>query len=473
MKARPNILLISCDQLSADALRVAGNRFANTPHIDALVARGTWFSRAFSNCPLCMPQRASFWTGRLPHQTGTLSNGGAFPALPVPESMPTAGSLLREAGYHGVHFGKMHDNNALHGFECIPCGEVPVEAEHPIFPLDRDTFIDRDTRLKATAFLRDYNGAQPWIAACEFNNPHNICSWVGRFQNRTPLPEWGGPWPDLPANWNLPDPEWAARPLPIQYLCCAHNRQAQAAEFDEAHIRAYLLAYHHYLSRVDAEVGAVLAALARRPDAGNTVVIFFADHGDAMCGRGLVTKHTSFYEETMRVPLLLAGPSIPAGATVDHLVSLLDLLPTLCDLTGVKPPDGLFGRSLLALAKDPQAAPPHDYVPAQWHTEWGHTIEPGRMIRTRDYKYIRYREGNGEEFYDLVADPGEMVNAISDARYAGEIARHRTLLERCLRESGDPFHELSWKADPRWRSHPPGPRHHRGPTAPQAAASQR
>lgn len=461
-----NILVVICDQLSAQALPSWGNAFACTPHIDRLLAEGTRFADAYTNCPLCMPSRASFWTSRYPHQTRVESNGRNWPVTDVDASVPTLGETFRRAGYRTVHFGKEHDAGTLRGFDRVPGAPVDLAAEHALFPVHNDTRLDADTRAKAVEFLRGYAGDAPYLAVCDFNNPHNICQWIGEFQNNAQIPQHDFPLPPPPANLHLSDAEWRARPLPVQYICCAHNRQSQMAEWDEDRIRHYLLAYHHYLSRADADVGAVLAAMESRPDAGDTLVVFFADHGDSLCGRWMGTKHTSFYEETTHVPWAFRGPGVPAGASVPGVVSLLDLFPTLCDLARIAVPSGVEGVSLVPWILGDATGRAHDYVVAEWHTEWGFTVEPGRLVHSGRHKYMRYREGGGEEFYDLEADPGETRNAVLDPDHAGQVELHRRWLREALSASGDPFETLPWHAAARWRAHPSGPRHHRGPAAP-------
>jgi choline-sulfatase len=101
-----------------------------------------------------------------------------------------------------------------------------------------------------------------------------------------------------------------------------------------------------------------------------------------------------------------------------------------------------------------------------WHTEWGYTVSPGRMIRTQQYKYMRYREGNGEELYDLHNDPGEKHNLAGDAEYKGVLDKHRRLLDSHIQETGDPFYSYEVKVDKRWRSHAVGYPNHEGPAAP-------
>jgi choline-sulfatase len=466
-KQTPNILIVICDQLSATALRAYGNTYARTPHIDGLMAGGARVENAYCAFPLCMPTRAAFWTGRHPHAVGVLSNGLKFPVGQVADDVPTLGSVFSAAGYRTVHFGKTHDAGSLRGFEVMPTRRT-MDRDHPDFEIAHEGVIDADTRAQTVAFLRDYaSGAGPFVAVADLQNPHNICGWIGRHKDVRQYPPTDD-LPDLPANLFIDDLH--KRPLPVQYICCAHNRQAMIAEWNEDGIRHYLKAYHEYLAQADAEIGRILAALNTREDADNTLVVFMADHGDAMCGRWMATKHTSFYDETTRIPLAFSGPVIRGrGRVVSGPVSQLDLLPTLCDYAGLDVPAGLHGRSLMPWLRGERADTPHAYVIGEWHTEWGYTIEPGRMVRSPRYKYTRYLEGDGEELYDLQTDPGETRTLSDDRAYAGILAEHRALLEDHLIRTEDPFLAMEWKADKRWRSHRPGYRRHRGPAAPMLA----
>jgi choline-sulfatase len=132
--------------------------------------------------------------------------------------------------------------------------------------------------------------------------------------------------------------------------------------------------------------------------------------------------------------------------------------------------DRFRGRSLRPWLEGTPTESPHPYVASEWHTEWGFTISPGRMIRTPRYKYTHYLEGDGEELYDLVNDPGETRTLIHNPDHAAALAAHRNLLAEHLATTQDPFLSLSWEAAPRWRSHAPGYPNHRGPAAPMVGS---
>jgi len=465
----PNILLITCDQLSAQALPAWGNKYASTPHINALIESGVRCQNAYSNCPLCLPSRASFWTGQYPHQTGILSNGGAHTNAALPNDTPTLGTLFQNAGYRTVHFGKQHDGGSLRGFECAPILESETEPEHPSLIHNYDTRQDRYTKEHAVDFLENYVDEAPFCMVAEFNNPHNICGWIGDNVNEQPLKKEFENLPPLPENLYLSDTELKSRPLSIQYIPCAHVRQAQMAGWDELKIQHYLHAYHYYLKLVDQEIGELLTALHKRSDAEDTLIVFFSDHGDSMAGRWMATKHTSFYEETMHIPLAFSGAGIPEkDKTLRGLCSLIDLLPTLCDFGGIRIPESAQGKSLhTSLTNGDSHTQINQAVFAQWHTEWGYTVEPGRMVRTDRYKYTHYREDNKEELYDLEIDPGEMHNLSHSNEMRECLEQHRQLLDDYILNTNDPYRSMHASIDPMFRKAEASYRHYTGPVAPE------
>lgn len=465
-----NILLVMCDQLSATALKAWGNKHSLTPAINSILEKGAHFENAYTTYPLCQPARASLWTGLYPHQTGVDSNGRLQPVPQVPDTMETLGSVFSQAGFTTVHFGKRHDAGSLRGFTLFPVEEKDIDDAHPAWPLHYDSKQDRNTREQAVSFLQTYTDPAPFLAVVDLNNPHDICNWVGDFQKGNNVITPPTELPPLPENLSIPDSAFEALPLPVQYVCCAHNRQAQIAEWDETAIRHYLAAYYHYIQRVDADIGKLLEVLDQRHDADETLIVFMADHGDAMGSRWMATKHTTFYDETTHIPLAFAGPGItPSQQPISGLVSTVDLFPTLCDLAGLDISSTTAGRSLRPWLQNRAAESPHPFVVSEWHTEWGFTIEPGRMIRSERFKYTHYLEGNGEELYDLEQDPLETQSLAHAPEYAEVLEQHRALLREHTQATDDPYFSLTWKADQRWRSHQPGYRNHRGPAAPQAS----
>ncbi len=464
-----NILILICDQLTWRALPYYGNTFVKTPNLDRITRNSAAFDACYCSFPLCMPSRCSFWSGIYPHETGVLSNGRHWPNEPLSAAVPTLGSVFSEAGYRCVHFGKTHDAGALRGFEIVPVTQGEAEPASPAWPIHYDTKNDVDTAKKAVDFLRSDRDPRPLLMVTDFNNPHDICGWIGDFagEHENPWVE-GMELPPLPENFVFDD--IANRPRAVQYLCCSHNRQAQTARWSPRDFRYYLAAYYHFIQRVDEMIGLVLDALEESGRGENTLVVFMADHGDALAARAQVTKQVSFYEEVTRVPFVFHGPGVtPRGGPITGSpVSTLDLFPTLCGYAGIKAPGTLRGMDLSPVLRGERDRVDREYVASEWHTEWGFTVSPGRMIRTERFKYTYYIEDRAEELFDLKLDPFEKRNLARDPQYAAPLEELRGHLRSHLEETGDDFLSLSWKADPEWRCHPLGYHNHRGPAAPEA-----
>ena len=450
--ARPNILILLCDQLSEKAFGAELAPWITKPNLDGIRRRGVIFENAFTACPLCLPARASLWTGRYPHETGAVANeiGAGHHA----DRYPGLGQIFREAGYLTAHFGKQHDAGTLRTFEII--SEEPEVKEIPsgFLPVNKDSRMDAATTDLTVDFLekrRNSADQRPYLLVADLNNPHNICQFVGENVNLT-IPE-NAALPPLPGNFEIKDP--ASLPLPVRYICCTHPRLRQAAQWSAERYRFYLWAYCRYTEMVDRQIGTILQALERSGTADNTVVILLADHGEGLAEHRMVTKQQSFYEPIIHIPMVIANA--PAGKTPvkpERLVSTLDLLPTLCDLAGIRAPEGLPGFSMLRQEE-------REYVSSEWVSEYFNTISPARMIRDARYKYVHYLEG-GEELFDLASDPGEVRNLALETASLPLLERYRAKLQQHLERSGDPYRSLPVVVDPRYRSHAPGYPEHTG-----------
>jgi choline-sulfatase len=470
--ASTNILVCIMDHLSQRALGCyhpqGTSPLAKTPNIDALAASGLKYDQVYCATPLCQPSRASFWSGQYPHVTGTLSNGRNHVNQAFPSELATLGDVFQQAGYETVHFGKTHDNGALRGFKCAEViQKIKTEGVPEAFPEHYDSFQDYDTVEKIVEWLGE-DHAQPFLAVADLNNPHDICNWIGYHNSQngpTSHVDSGRGLPPLPDNFEIDD--MATRPLPVQYICCSHQRLSQAAKWTDLDYRHYLAAFGHYVEKADENLGTIMNALEESGQRENTIVVLMADHGDGMASHRMVTKQVSFYEETNKVPFILSGGHLPKGKNDARLGSLLDLFPTCCDLADLPIPQGLPGVSLLshtsaAQNKDGQHGAERDMVIGQWHTEWGFTVSPGRMVRTKRYKYTHYLEGQGEELYDLIEDPGEKQNLARQPEMVDVLNDHRRRLKEYTQQHSDPYFQLEVQVDPRWRSHALGYQHHDG-----------
>lgn len=480
---QPNYLLIICDQLSATALSFYGNAYARTPNLDKLAAQSAIFEYAYTPCPLCQPARASFWTSKYPHETNVRTNlplqrfpvykddpdtePKVFSALP--NQIPAMGELFSQAGYTCVHFGKTHDYGALRGFQIIPSEEIHIERSNPSINFDYETYLDIDTTQKAVSWLNSQAGKlkNPFLAVADLQNPHNICGYIGENQNgHNPAAyKLDRELPPLPDNFEFDD--IGNRPEFIQYLCCAHRRQRHATRWTPEDYRYYLYAYYYYLSIVDSQIGEILNALEHSSKADNTVVIFFADHGEGMGAHHLVTKYGVFYEESNRVPLLFALPGAKINRRIGGVSSLLDLLPTMLDFSHISVPfDCKFsGHSQANVLRGADSSSASPYAAAEWQDEFRDYTVPGRMICDESYKYVCYLEPDSEELFDLGRDRLEQKNLARLPQYAPILTKYRALLETHLAKTNDDFKRLACSDIAAYRKHPLGFWLHQGPSA--------
>lgn len=450
-----NILIITADQMAKRAVAGYGNDFVKTPAIDSLIRRGTKFENTYCAFPLCAPSRASFWTGKLPHQTGVIANSS--PNIPI--SMETLGKVFSQAGYECTHFGKQHDYGSLEGFKCIKQVQSELEATDA-FPVNYDSREDVYCLEQSVQYLESYRGEKPFLMAVEFNNPHNICGWVGKFEGAHGEIEGIGDLPDTLDNFEIND--LATRSQSVQYACCTHNRTRQSTQWNELNFRQYLKAYYHYVQLADNCIEKVLSTLKKKGIEDETLVVFFSDHGDSMGAHRLVTKMNWFYDETTNVPFVFSASDLPRQHSLNQLTSLCDLMPTLCDYVGIETPEHLYGKSLLPLIRGEKVNNWRKEVVSEWHTNRSTTIQPARMMRTEKYKYIVYRENEDEELYDLESDSGEMNNLSRNIHYSDILETMRQQFKRYVAEQVDPFFTQEALIDHRWRQHKIGYQHHKG-----------
>ena len=431
--SKPNILYIFTDQQCADAMSCAGNPYVRTPAMDRLAANGVRFDNAYCSYPLCVPSRMSMVTGRMPHEMEIFAN--CHPTERICP-FPTLGTLFREAGYRTRWIGKWHltipeERAEEHGFTRIRYG---------------DGYGDTDARKTAETvdFLKECH-EQPFFLVLSFNNPHDCCEWSrGDELKMGPLPDPPPPadLPPLPRNHCIPEGE------PDMLRCFAREQQRtfRAMEWDEMQARRYLWGYYRLVEMVDREVGRVLDAVSEAGLEDDTLIVFSSDHGDG-AARHRWNQKWSLYDESARVPLIVAGRGVGrAGEVDDRLVSAgLDLLPTLCDYGGITVPDGLQGRSLRALIDDDGAADWRDRVVSEttlsmWAEVGEDNWPKARMVRSDRYKYVAYDKGEiREQLLDMHGDSGETVNLAARPDHRRILARHRELLDDWCRKTSDAF----------------------------------
>ncbi len=454
-RPKPNILYLMSDQHRADCLGCAGNTLIKTPHLDSIAAGGVVFSRAYSSTPSCTPARSAILTGLSPWHHGMIGYGRV--AEKYPFELPDA---LREAGYYLYGIGKMHwhPQRLLRGYHKILLDESG-RAETPGFVSDyRQWFKEQapdldpdatgigwnDYRAKAYAlpeqlhptrwtadqaveFIEQYDRAEPFMLKVSFARPHSPYDPPQRFM-------------DMYNEADMPAPvvgDWAAQYAPHDE---PPNPSLWHGDLGVPQAKESRRAYYGSVTFIDEQIGRILAALKKRSLYDNTLVIFFADHGD-MLGDHHLWRKTYAYESSARIPMLLRWPKSMGmdrqrGKTLPQPVELRDILPTFLDAAGAPIPDHLDGKSLLELVRgNPKGWRPfidleHSMCYNQDH--WN-ALTDGK------FKYIYYAYDGREQLFDLTNDPRELRNLAPDPASKSTLLRWRQRMIEHLSERGEKF----------------------------------
>jgi len=432
---RPNILFIAIDDQNDWIGCLDGHPLVKTPHIDRLASRGTVFTNAHCQAPLCNPSRTSLMTGLRPSTTGIYGLAPWFRDVPAWRNRVTLPQYLAAHGYHTYSTGKIYHGNygrkpsdkEFH--ELGPPASVGARPEnklvatpnpHPL--VDWGVFPHRDEdkgdwKVASWAVDRlNEKPREPFFLSVGFFLPHVPCyatqKWFDLYPNdRSVLPPvLMNDRDDTPRfswylHWKLPEPR-------LKFLIEADQWVNLT--------RSYLAC----TSFVDSQVGRVLDALEANGLSDNTIVVLWSDHGWHL-GEKLITGKNSLWDRSTRVPLVFAGPGVAPGAKCGRPAELLDIYPTLIQLCGLPPRDDLEGLSLdaqLRRADAPRARPA-----VTTHNQNNHGV------RSERWRYIRHADGS-EELYDMRDDPREWTN-LADRETSAEVI---TELRRWLPSANAP-----------------------------------
>ena len=414
-----NLIFILSDQHNAAITGCYGNSIVQTPHIDSLAERGTRFASAYTPSPICVPARASLATGRYVHDIGYWEN-----ASPYDGAVPSWEHRLKTHGYHVDSIGKLHfrsaddDNGFVESYDAMyvvdGVGDVlsairqdaPIRNSRPGIEAASSgdsSYLRYDARIaeRACAWLAKHKyDEKPWVLFVSFVLPHPPYIAPQNFHDLYPsdvLP--------LPLQWRAED--WPRHPV------ITHMRRSFSFDvpFSEETLRRLNAAYYGMCTYLDEQIGKVLAALDDNDLTAHTRTIYTSDHGEHLGGRGIFGKF-SMYDESARVPLIAAGPEIPAGRVVNTPVSLVDCFPTILESVGCSSDvddHDLPGRSLweIASSEDTNRTVLSEY----------HAIGRERasfMLRDQHYKYV-YHVDAPEQLFDMQSDPNELTDLAQDS----------------------------------------------------------
>ncbi|MFM7205422.1 MAG: sulfatase [Planctomycetaceae bacterium] len=436
-----NVLFIVADDLNT-MLGCYGDPLAKTPHLDRLATRGVRFDRAYCTFPLCGPSRNSFLTGLHPNATGILGNAQVFrQTIPDRASLP---ELFRRRGDYAARVGKLyhynvpasigtagHDDPASWEAAFNPAGVDPLAEEPRIFSLKKGAFGGTLSWYASPAPDAAHTDglvaarAEQVLAECAADRSRPFFLAVGFYRPHTPYVSPRGYF-DLHPEETMPVVTGIAEDrddIPPAALESGHREQDEMTDDLRRQARQ---AYLASISFLDAQVGRVIAALDRLGLAERTIVVFTSDHGYHMGEHGLWQKR-SLFEESCRVPLLVAWPGVSrANAVARAPVSHVDLFPTIAAACGLDAADDLPGQDLRGLLADP-GQPGRNWALTQVtrpaaRKEAGGPFS-GYSLRTPRWRYTEWDEGRrGRELYDHDADPHELTNLAADPRHADDVA---------------------------------------------------
>ncbi len=434
----PNVLFIIADDLRDYVGWMGGHPQAQTPNMDRLAKLGMRFTNAHCNYALCNPSRTSLLTGMLPSSSGVFGNEQDWRRSVQITGKPTLPEHFKAMGYATAAGGKIfHANHGgpdgrLAGWHGGRRGFEQDAAWNTRFPEVGVQIPDLPVHTG-----QNYNGLNIWHwdwgkidVPDELTDDWAVTSWTSDFLSKKSSKPFflavGLYRPHSP--WYVPQKYFDLFPLSsIQLPLVKADDLADVPEFALSHMKPGNphdeIVKHHkwqeavqaYLASVafcDAMLGRVIESLEAGPNAKNTIVVFTSDHGWYL-GEKQMWHKGKLWEETTHVPLTIYAPGITKENTVsDQPVSLVDLYPTLCDLTKLAKPAHLDGSSFETLLRDPSVLIERPAI-----TAMGGGDKVSYAARTEQWRYIRYADGT-EELYDHHADPHEWENLASKPEHA-------------------------------------------------------
>lgn len=450
----PNLVFVFADQLRYQSCGFAGDERARTPNMDRLVGEGVSFCNAISGHPLCAPYRASLFTGKYSSSTGMVIN-----ELRMNPNHECFGHVLQRGDYQTAYIGKWHLWAAQLGNHHDPKNSY-IPAGPYRLGFDGYWAAYNFHHRYFDAYYHTESPERIYIPGYEPNGQTEIAiRWL--VESRDPNQPFA-----LFLSYGTPHDPWEAGNVPVQ--CLEHFRKAEfplppnyQPENDphaddwgrlkpesRAQLGEWIRIYYAMTANLDWNLGRILAALERAGLRENTIVVYTSDHGELFGAHGRRAKNV-FYEEAIRVPLLLRWPGrVPAGLVSGACLNTPDIMPTILALMDLPIPDAVEGMDLshCALGRpgpEPEAAFLQGMgCTAAWRDgyEW-------RALRSNRYTYAVYRADRSELLFDNRADPSQLRN-LAGSREHADIRQHfRAALKERMEMLGDTFELCTWYRD--------------------------
>jgi choline-sulfatase len=440
---KPNFVFLYADDMTYAAVHALGNEEIQTPNLDRMVRRGTTFTHAYNqggfHGAICVASRTMLLTGRYLWHARDLDQQFQKKNKDVllwPER-------LKAAGYDTYMTGKWHIplsvKTVFDTTAHVRTGGMPRSVTQSYDrPRDDqpDTWTAWDESLggyweggrhwsavaadEAEAFLKAAEKRpDPFFLYIAFNAPHDPRQSPKSFVDRYPLESM-----KLPASY-LPEYPWKK-----EIGCTPETRDEALAPFPrtERAVKTHRREYYAIITHLDEQIGRILDAVEKSPEAANTYVVFTADHGLAVGCHGLVGKQNLF-DHSVRVPFIAVGPKFPAGKKIDAPIYLQDVAPTMLEMAGAPVPPEIQFKSLLPLV-DGRESVHYDAI-------YGAYMDLQRSVTQDGYKLLLYPEVPKVLLYHVADDPDELHDLADDPAQKERIGRLYRRLKALQPETGD------------------------------------
>ena len=421
---KPNVLLISIDDLNDWVGCMGGHPQAKTPNIDRVAKMGTLFNNAHCQSPVCNPSRASMMTGRYPHTSGVYFLSPDLKEAPVLKNLKTMPEVFADHGYKTMAAGKIYHRGDKRFFqEYLPTGgfgprppkKISQPHGHPlwdwgIFPDDDNVMPDMKCAKWAVDQLSQKHD-KPFFMGVGFYRPHVPMFATKKWFDMHPKDKIK--LPAVPSD-DLNDlSQYAIDLTNLEHVSPTHEWVTGAGQWEHA-VQSYLAS----VTFADHCLGLVLDALEKSKYADNTIIALFSDHGFHLGEKERWAKR-SLWEDGTRVPVVVVAPGHKASQKTNRPAELLDIFPTLLELAGLPKDETQEGQSLVPLMKNPKREWKHPAI-----TSFG---LGNYSIRSTNYRFIQYFDGS-RELYDLRDDPHEWKNLIENPKMPQVIQEHASFI---------------------------------------------
>jgi len=439
---QPNVVYIFADDMAYETIAAHGMLDIDTPNLDKLAELGTSFTHAYNmgswSGAVCMASRKMLNTGQFVWQAETAD----LKTLVAENKMWS--QRMQQAGYRTYMTGKWHVSTAANKIfnvaQNVRAGmpnQTPEGYDRPKDAADYATgwkpwdpqhggywkggkhwseiVADDSVAFLATAAQED----QPFFMYLAFNAPHDPRQAPKEYVDRYPLGRI-----KMPENF-LPEYPHA------NAICGKRLRDEKLMPYPrtEYSVKINRQEYFAIITHMDDQIGRILEALEATGKADNTYIVFTADHGLAVGHHGLVGKQ-NMYDHSVRVPFLVVGPNVKAGAKIDAPIYLQDVVPTALELAGA-PVDGVDFKSLLPLLNNQQGG--------HYDAIYGAYLDRQRMVTKGDWKLISYPKIGVERLFNLKKDPNEMNDLVNNPEYALKLSELRAALSELSQSMADPL----------------------------------